>query len=239
MLLNQTANLSSPAPQSQPFAADRQYGREAAPNPAIPVLQRMESRIRYNRGETIFNEGDPAEFTYRVVSGAVRLCKHMSDGRRQIAQFLLPGDYFSFMEMMEHSFTAEAVSDVVLACYPQRQIERMMEERRDLRHFFASLLTRRVKDVQNHLVMLGRQTAKEKMASFLITLIERSGETRDSRLELPMSRQDIADFLGLTIETVCRVLSAMKREKLIDIPGLHELIILNTHRLSAIAHAPL
>ena len=234
MLLNQTVSLSPPAPQTQAFPVDRHCGREAR-NPEIPALQQLESRIRYNRGETIFNEGDAASFTYRVVSGTVRLCKHMSDGRRQISQFLLPGDYFGFMDMVEHSFAAEAVTDAVLACYPQRQIQRMIEERRDLRHFFASLLTRRVKDVQNHLVMLGRQTAKEKVQSFLITLIERSGQMRDSRLELPMSRQDIADFLGLTIETVSRVLSTMKREKMIDIKGLHELIILNINRLSAIA----
>jgi CRP-like cAMP-binding protein len=158
----------------------------------------------------------------------------MADGRRQIAQFLLPGDFFSFVDMTEHSFTAEAVCDLVLACYPQRQITRLTEERLGLRRYFGSLLSRRVRDVQNHLVMLGRQTAKEKVASFLVMLVERQG-AENSRLAVPMSRQDIADYLGLTIETVCRVLSAMKRKKLIDIPGLHDLTIRDFDALCALA----
>jgi CRP-like cAMP-binding protein len=207
----------------------------AGPAYEVEALRRSGSKIRFARGETIFNEGDPAEHAYCVLSGAVRLCKHMADGRRQISQFLLPGDFFSFVEMAEHSFTAEAVADTVVGCYPQRQIERMSDERPALRRYFGSLLTRRVKDVQNHLVMLGRQTAKEKVASFLVMLIERAGVDDATHIELPMSRQDIADFVGLTIETVCRVLSAMKREKLIGIPGLHELIIRNTERLYALA----
>ena len=201
----------------------------------LDVLRRSGSKVRFSRGETIFNEGDPAEFAYSIISGAVRLCKHTADGRRQIAQFLFPGDFFSFMEMAEHSFTAEAVDDTVVACYPQRQIERISDERPAVRRYFGSLLTRRVKDVQNHLVMLGRQTAREKVASFLVMLIERTGTQDGSHVELAMTRQDIADFLGLTIETVCRVLSAMKRNRLIDLPDIHELVIRNSDRLYALA----
>ena len=201
----------------------------------LAALRRTGSKIRFSRGETIFNEGDAADYSYSVVSGVVRLCKHTADGRRQIAQFLLPGDFFSFMDMDEHSFTAEAADDTVVACYPRRQIERMTEERPPLRRYFSSLLARRVKDVQNHLVTLGRQTAKEKVASFLVMLIERTGAEEGSRIDLPMSRQDIADFLGLTIETVCRMLTSMKRSRLIDLPGTHELIMRDSDRLYALA----
>ncbi len=201
----------------------------------LAVLRRSGSKIRYSRGETIFNEGDPADYAYSVASGAVRLCKHTADGRRQIAQFLLPGDFFSFMAMDEHSFTAEAADDTVVICYPRRQIERMTDERPCLRRFFGSLLARRVKEVQNHLVTLGRQTAKEKVASFLVMLVERAGAEDESRIDLPMSRQDIADFLGLTIETVCRMLTSMKRSRLIDLPNTHELIICDSDGISALA----
>lgn len=210
-------------------------GSPAGANEDLQLLHRIGSRLHFDRGETVFNEGDPAEYAYRVVSGAVRLCKHMSDGRRQIAQFLLPGDFFSFMELSEHSFTAEAVADTVLICYPQRQIERLGEERLSLRKRFTALLTKRVRDIQNHLVMLGRQTAKEKVASFLVVLIEHDGCENGALLDVPMSRQDIADYLGLTIETVCRVLSAMKREGLIGIPNLHQLIVKNAETLYALA----
>jgi CRP/FNR family nitrogen fixation transcriptional regulator len=191
--------------------------------------------MHFGRGETIFNEGDSAEYAYKIVSGAVRLCKHMPDGRRQIAQFLFAGEFFSFMDLKEHSFSAEAVNEVVLLCYPQKQIERLGEESATLRKRFAALLTRRVRDIQNHLVMLGRQTAKERVAAFLLHVIEHSGIDKGGLVELPMSRQDMADYLGLTIETVCRVLSAMKRESLIGIPNLHQLVIKNPAALAELA----
>lgn len=235
MSIAEITRLPTPSSHVWPFTGSRPIGSPADIDDDVLQLQRTGSKVRYDRGETIFNEGDTAEFAYRVVSGAVRLCKHMSDGRRQIAQFMLPGDYFSFVDMDEHSFTAEAVCDVVLACYPQRQISRLTEEKLSVRRFFGSLLSQRVKDVQNHLVMLGRQTAKEKVASFLVLLIDRQDAVDGSRIDVPMSRQDIADFLGLTIETVCRVLSGMKREKLIDIPGLHELVIRDADSLHALA----
>jgi CRP-like cAMP-binding protein len=223
-----------PPPQVWP-AFGKGVGAPARADEDLQVLHRIGSKLRFDRGETIFSEGDPAEFAYRVLKGAVRLCKHMVDGRRQIAQFLLPGDFFSFMELSEHSFTAEAVSDTTLICYPQRQIERLGEERPSLRKRFSALLSRRVRDIQNHLVILGRQTAKEKVASFLLLLIEHQGSDEQTLLDVPMSRQDIADYLGLTIETVCRVLSAMKRDGLVDIPSLHELAVNDVDALYALA----
>jgi len=201
----------------------------------LKALHRIGSRMHFARGETIFSEGDSAEYAYKIASGTVRLCKHMPDGRRQIAQFIFPGEFFSFMDLKEHSFTAEAVNDVVLLCYPQKQIERLGDERLTLRKRFAAVLTRRVRDIQNHLVMLGRQTAKERLAAFLVHVIEHMGIGKNGLMELPMSRQDMADYLGLTIETVCRVLSAMKRGGLIDIPNLHQLVIKNPSALSELA----
>ena len=213
-------------------------GQAMARSPADPdesALSRIGSKARYTRGETIFNEGDPAEFAYKVLGGTVRLCKHLADGRRQIAEFLLPDDFFSFMELSEHSFTAEAVSDVTLMCYPQRQLERLIEDRPRLHRRFTALLTKSIRDSQNHLVILGRQTANEKLASFLIMLAQRYGEEDRVLLDLPMGRQDIADYLGLTIETVCRVLSAMKRSRHIEIPNLHHVMIRDLGALCEIA----
>jgi CRP-like cAMP-binding protein len=108
----------------------------------LQVLYRIGSKLRFDRSETIFNEGDPAEYAYKVLSEAIRLCKHIADGRRQIAQFLLPGDFFSFMTLSEHSFSADVVSDTTLICYPRRQIERLGEERPSLRKRFSALLSR-------------------------------------------------------------------------------------------------
>ena len=216
---------ANPATPSQFVFSDPDSKPAPLSDEDLKALHKIGSRMHFARGETIFNEGDSAEYAYKIASGTVRLCKHMPDGRRQIAQFLFGGEFFSFMDLQEHSFSAEAVNDVVLLCYPQKQIERLGEERLTLRKRFASLLTRRVRDIQNHLVMLGRQTAKERVAAFLLHVIEHTGIDKNGVMELPMSRQDIADYLGLTIETVCRVLSAMKRNGLVDIPNLHQLVI--------------
>ncbi len=234
MSLAELARSPSPSP-IWPVAGQAMTRSPAGPDMDEEALRRIGSKIRYGRGETIFNEGDPAEFAYKVANGVVRLCKHLSDGRRQIAQFLLPGDFFSFMELSEHSFTAEAVSDVTLVSFPHRQFERVVEERVSLRRRFAALLSKTIHDTQNHLVILGRQNAKEKLASFLVMLVQRRGEDAGPLIEMQMSRQDIADYLGLTIETVCRVLSEMKRSRLIDIPNVHQLTIRNSDVLNDIA----
>ena len=201
----------------------------------LKLLHTIGSRMHFTRGETIFSEGEAADYAYRIVSGTVRLCKHLADGRRQIAQFLFPGNFFSFMDLTEHSFTAEAVNDAVLICYPLRQIERLEEERASLRKNFSAMLSRRVKDIQNHLVMLGRQTAKERLASFLIVIMEHSHCKNGGTIEIAMSRQDMADYLGLTIETVSRVLSAMKKQGIVGIPNLHQLVIRKAEALYALA----
>jgi len=175
----------------------------------LRVLQNVGVKIRFVRNETIFNEGDDATSCYKVVSGAVRLCKHMTDGRRQIADFLLAGDIFGFMQLGQYKFTAEAVSDVVLMRYPQRQVAQLSSTTPGLRGRLLVLFSERIMSMQDQLLMLGRQTATERVASFLLQMAQRSDAEEGLAFELPMSRQDIADYLGLTIETVCRVLSAL------------------------------
>jgi CRP-like cAMP-binding protein len=199
------------------------------------VLKRIGTVMHVARNRTIFNEGDRAEHAYRLVSGVVRLCKHMADGRRQIVQFLFPGDFFSFMELQGHQLSAEAVSDVVMTCYFQRQIAQLGKDMPEVREHFLNLLWQRLLRMQDHLIMLGRQTASERVATFLVLLAERIGTSKDKALEVAMSRQDMADYLGLTIETVCRILSKLKRRKIIDVLDLHTLVLRNVSALHAIA----
>ena len=200
----------------------------------LRALQQIGVKIRYGRNETIFSDGDEAATCYKIVSGAVRLCKHMSDGRRQIADFLLAGDFFGFMQFGNYKFTAEAVGDVVLMCYPQLQVARLSSSMPNLRGRLLVLLSQRLLGMQDHLVMLGRQTAKERVSSFLLHIAERSDAEEGLAFELPMSRQDIADYLGLTIETVCRMLSELKRARIIAIPGLNQVVLNDMEALQAL-----
>jgi CRP-like cAMP-binding protein len=201
----------------------------------LRTLAQFGTKLHIGHGQTIFNEGDPAEFAYRLVSGVVRLCKHLTDGRRQIVQFLFPGDFFSFMELSGHSLSAEAVNDVVLIRYPQKHLASLGKEKPSVRERFATLLSLRLHHMHDHLVMLGRQTAKERVASLLLMLFERTGTGEDEIVDIAIPRQDMADYLGLTIETVCRVLSRFKRAQVIDTPNLHQLVLRDIDALKTLA----
>jgi CRP-like cAMP-binding protein len=204
-------------------------------NGDMRALSQAHLKLRFARNETIFNEGDEAKYAYKLVRGAVRLCKHMADGRRQIVDFLLPGDSFGFLQFGSYSFTAEAIGRVAVICYPAYQIEQVGNSTPDLCRRLLVLLSQRLLGMQDRLVLLGRQTAKERVASFLISLADRPGTEEDSPLELPMSRQDIADYLGLAMETVCRELSDLKRARTIGIPNPHQVVLKDIEILHAIA----
>ncbi len=201
---------------------------------SLGALRQIGIAAPYARNETIFNEGDSAENSYRVVSGAVRLCKMLPDGRRQIAEFFLPGDYFALGGFDEHLFTAEAVTETVVASISRRRVERLCEQTPEIRKELLSRVYDDLSATQNHLVMLGRQSAKERIASFLLLLAARVKASDGEIIELPMGRQDIADYLGLTIETVCRALSDLKRSRLITTPNTHQVVLNNCEALRAL-----
>lgn len=181
--------------------------------------------MNITRGKTIFNDGEDAIYSYKVVEGAVRLSKIMLDGRRQIAEFALPGDLFGFEHSESHELSAEAVTPVTVIRYHRSHIENLGEEFAEVRRELMAHLRHGLTSAQAHLVMLGRQTAKERVAAFLVALANHRGVSEGQSLELPMGRQDIADYLGLTIETVCRTLTDLKESQAISIPDRHRVII--------------
>lgn len=222
---------------SRPAAAvvARATSRLPAEDDSLSALQAIGTVSHFARNTAIFNEGDDADYSYKVVSGAVRLCKIMCDGRRQIAEFLLPGDFFGFEWRETYSLTAEALSDVVVVRYARNRLDRLGDERRDVQRRLMMLLSQDLWAAQSHIVMLGRQTAKERVVSFLVALAERVHAKSGDTLDIPMGRQDIADYLGLTIETVCREISELKRARLIAVPSRTEIVVLNLAALRSIA----
>jgi len=188
-----------------------------------------------NRNHTIFAEGDAADYSYKVLAGAVRLSKMMSDGRRQIAEFALPGDFFGINWLDEQAVSAEALNDVTLVCYARGRLDRLCDENHDVREEIFSNLRHDLWAAQNHLVILGRQSALERVASFFVYLTARSRTTDKNKIDIPMTRQDIADYLGLTIETVCRMLTKLKSSGTIDIPDRHTILVRNMAALKRAA----
>jgi CRP-like cAMP-binding protein len=191
--------------------------------------------VHIERGKTIFSDGEDARYSYKVVEGAVRLSKVMLDGRRQIAEFALPGDMFGFECDDIYALTAEAITRVTLVRYSRAHIEQLGEEFSSVGRELMTLLRQSWTSSQAHLVMLGRQTAKERVAAFLVALATRRGVKAGQRLDLPMDRQDIADYLGLTIETVCRILTDLKGNGILSIPGRHSAVIHDLKSLQTLA----
>ena len=209
-------------------------GRQAEQaDPMTTALQTIGTPLKFKRNAAVFNEGDSARHVYKVISGAIRTCRVLMDGRRQIADFYLPGDFFGLDWQSEHGFTAEAIADAVVVSYPRSQLELIAETKPAVQKLLMSMLCKSLSATQNHIVMLGRQTAQERLAWFLLRVSERLDDS--TTLELPMSRLDIADYLGLTIETVSRGISDFKRRNFITVAGTHQVTLKNVDALESIA----
>lgn len=182
-------------------------------------------RMRFERNEEIFGEDEPAEYVYRVLSGAVRTMRFTSDGRRQILGFHLPGDVFGLELGDEHTLSAEAVgaSDIVMV--RSSAIQRAAAEDMRAARALLQLTSDQLKGARDLALVLGRKGAGERVAAFLLQLADRFVAKRE--LDLPMSRADIADYLGLTIETVSRAFSEMERQAAIALPTSRHVVVRN------------
>ena len=189
-----------PRPQTRPTAPD-----------ALDLLEQFGSTVSVQREHEIHGQGDKADYCWRILSGCVRTVKLMEDGRRQIGEFLLPGDMIGLDDVGTHDFAAEAVTPVTLRRYPRRMVEALMESHAGLARRLHQMTLANLRNAHERMILLGRKTAVEKIASFLLEMAHRAENARRI-VELPMSRSDIADHLGLTVETVCRVLAHLKRE---------------------------
>jgi len=198
--------------------------------------------VRRAAGETILLEGYTATHVYNLVSGVLRLSKLLADGRRQIAGFLFPGDFLGITMEDEHAFTAEAVTDSTLCQFPRARFDNFVQHHPGLERRLYAIAAHELAAARRQLVLLGRKTAAERVVSFLLMLDERSrlachreeGEA-DGDVTLAMSRSDIADYLGLRIETISRELSALKAARLIRLTSTQTVRLVDRERLEQIA----
>ncbi len=167
--------------------------------------------VRAERDEEIVAQGEAAGYCYLVVSGCVRTVKLMEDGRRQVGEFLFSGDLFGWEALDEHDFGAEAVTPVTFRRYPSRNLDALADRDRDFARRLRELTAGQLRAGRERMVLLGRKTASERIASFLLEMAERMNPDGRALIELPMGRADMADYLGLTIETVCRGLTQLRQ----------------------------
>jgi CRP/FNR family transcriptional regulator, nitrogen fixation regulation protein len=186
---------------------------------------------RYQRGQSIYEEAESADYVYQVIEGAVRSCKTLADGRRQVGAFHLVGDIFGLESGQVYRFRTQAVDDTVIRRATRQGLEGdALAINRMLR-----LTTANLQQAEKHLLLLGRKNSGERVAAFLLEMDSRMTEARS--IALPMTRADIADYLGLAIETVSRVLSTLHKEGVISVLGSdhRRIVIRDKGRLSELS----
>lgn len=180
------------------------------------------SSVELAAGEPIVNEGDPADFVYTLTAGTIRLYKLLADGRRSVTGFLFPGDFLGVSHQDTYGFSAEAITPATLCQFPRTKLEALLQEIPTLEHRLFARASEEMTLMQEQIVLLGRKTAAERVASFFRGLAARQVKRYlpANPVSVPMTRTDIADYLGLTTETVSRTITQLKNRKLISIePG--------------------
>ena len=192
----------------------------------------MLSEYKYGRGAEIYGQAEPAEYIYQVVEGAVRSHKLLSDGRRQIGAFHLPGDIFGLENGTEHRFTAESIVETTVRLMKRCSLEHVAEHDASIRLDLVNMTTSNLRHAEEHMLLLGRKTSLERVAAFLLEMDRRLSAA--GVMALPMSRRDIADYLDLTLETVSRVLSRLHGKGLLGFLGQthRQIMLLDRTRLA-------
>lgn len=192
------------------------------------------NEFTYKKGTEIYGEKEPADYVYQVKAGAVRSYKLLSDGRRQIGAFHLVGDIFGLENGSEHRFTAEAILNTTVRLIKRRSLEMVAESDTMVWRNLLSMTTENLQHAENHMLLLGRKTSLERVAAFLIEMDRRL--TAAGVIPLPMSRRDIADYLGLTLETVSRALSRLHELGIIGFVGSNQrqIVLLNRRQLASL-----
>jgi len=222
--------LTQTALRKGPFEASiSQALPPAATHRCGDTIDLMGAPISFRRNEEIYGENEPAEYLYKVISGTVRTYKVLEDGRRQIGAFYLPGDFFGLEVGDEHSFSAEAITQSKVLVIKRSAVVALAARDNDVARQLWTLTGRELRRVQDHILVLIK-TAQERVASFLLEMADRIAS--GNALELPMSRQDIADYLGLTIETVSRTLTQLETVAAIQLPTSRRIVLCNRARLS-------
>ena len=191
-------------------------------------IELMGAPMSYARNVEIYGEGEPADYLYKIISGTVRTYKVLSDGRRQIGAFYLPGDMFGLEMGEEHAFSAEAITDSKVLVIKRSAVVALAARDNEVAHRLWALTSRELQRVQDHIMLLVK-TAHERVVSFLLEMASRM--PAGNAVELPMSRQDIADYLGLTIETVSRTLTGLENAAAIELPSSRRIVLRNRNAL--------
>ncbi len=234
-MLTQTAirhHSFRPAPKSASAVASASVRAvKTADAPLTQTMQLMGAIMSHSRNSEIFGESEPADYLYKVMSGCVRTYKTLNDGRRQIGGFYLPGEVFGLSFDDEHTVSAEAIADSKVLVIKRSAVDGLAGRDPAMARELFTLTGRELRRAQERVLLLIK-SAQERVAGFLLEMADRM--SAGDAVELPMSRQDIADYLGLTIETVSRTLTALECSAAIELSTARHVVLRNRAALRRI-----
>jgi CRP/FNR family transcriptional regulator, nitrogen fixation regulation protein len=202
---------------------------QAESHPFMTQIEMMGAAMPFARNAEIYGENERADYLYKVLSGSIRTYKLLADGRRQIGGFYLPGDIFGLEGGEDHTFSAEAVVDSRVLVVKRSSIMALAGRDPEIAGQLWSMTARELQRTQAHIMLLVK-TARERVAGFLLEMANR--QPARNEIHLPMSRQDIADYLGLTMETVSRTLTQLEEAETIAVPKSRHILVRNRCALS-------
>jgi len=187
--------------------------------------------------QLLFQEGDPAREVFNVLEGTVKLYKSLPDGRTQITGFLFPGDFLGLSSGNDYGYSAEAIDRVKVCRFQRRELTAVFGELPKLTERWLRISNDELSAAQDQMLLLGRKTAREKVLSFLLTMSERAKRRGKpgNPISLTMSRAEIADYLGLTVETVSRTLTKLREEGVLKLPRPQEVVLLDSGKFADLA----
>lgn len=209
----------------------------------LETLNRMMRRRTVSAGETVMSDQEPAEFLANIVSGVIKLTKSLADGRQQIVGLQFAPDFLGRAFGSRNPYFAEAATDVELCCFPRAEFEKLLRANPGLERRLFERTLDELDSAREWMVLLGRKTAEEKVASFMVMLARRSAvlgcahqeSAEVARFAMPLTRADIADYLGLTIETVSRQITRLKVHNIIRVLDSRSFLVPSLERLSEAA----
>jgi CRP-like cAMP-binding protein len=208
--------------------------RSPASSATPQLLGALGTLHQYGADARVYCQAAPADYWYRLVSGAARKCTQLSDGRRQIVAFLLPGDLFGFHAGSTHDCSVECVvANTTVLRYQRKQMETLIEGDPQLAREVCDIVFGSIDRMQSRMILLGRSRAMERVCGFLLEMANRAHRETDGAVALPMSRYDIADYLAIAVETVSRSLTTLRSERVIAFSDTRHFRIVDRGALEA------
>lgn len=208
-------------------------------NRALAAVDAIATRHTYEAGQNIFDEGEPSEHLFNITQGTIKIYKLLADGRRQVTGFLFAGDFLGLASESAYAYSAETITQSKVCRFRRGQLDDLLQRFPQMERRLLVIAGHELAEAQEQMLLLGRKTAKERIASFLLVLSRRAKQAgrSDNPVPVPMSRTDIADYLGLTTETVSRTFTKLKTEGLIQLQPGNMVALADREALANIAEA--